>query len=484
MDAADQKKNDQYYQTYKILGFTGHRDVVAPEIVRKSLARLLAVLKDNKGRISVVSSAASGSDCMFLNLVEKYNFPKKLILPFPEPRFSEDFSDSEWDLAEQHIETAYDVEVVETASNDVQAYLEAGLRTLEQCDVLIAVWDGLPARGTGGTEEIITQARLLKHPLILVDAETGEISTEHFVLEAYNNNLNAEIKQTRASAKDIAKRLAEFDADSSQQAIITRSYSTIIILLHLGATAIAIFGLVYYGLPDTALIVFDAFKIIALLLAFICLYRVKRSHSHWVSHRPKTEVFRFYKSIWPLPKSQLNFRFLGEKDERRLAESLYIDWCLDKDACLSLEMAKNHYLEYRLLDQRNYFVREFSKARVFDRLASKLPISLTVAAIFFAILALSFKSLSIAGGIYYVSKLASLVLPLIVAALLSVALSLDIRRRTDRYKGIISRLDELKPFILHAPNEASLWRAVVKVESVLLLEAQEWYAVTKYAASE
>lgn len=38
------------------------------------------------------------------------------------------------------------------------AFLEAGKRIVEGSDVLLAVWDGLPARGLGGTADVVAYA--------------------------------------------------------------------------------------------------------------------------------------------------------------------------------------------------------------------------------------------------------------------------------------------------------------------------------------
>ena len=40
-----------------------------------------------------------------------------------------------------------------------QAFLAAGQTLVERCDHLFAVWDGRPARGLGGTADIVTYAR-------------------------------------------------------------------------------------------------------------------------------------------------------------------------------------------------------------------------------------------------------------------------------------------------------------------------------------
>jgi hypothetical protein len=41
----------------------------------------------------------------------------------------------------------------------VAAYERAGMAMLDAVDMLIAVWDGKPSRGRGGTSEIVAAAR-------------------------------------------------------------------------------------------------------------------------------------------------------------------------------------------------------------------------------------------------------------------------------------------------------------------------------------
>ena len=45
---------------------------------------------------------------------------------------------------------------------------KAGRYVVDHCDVLIALWDGKPSRGKGGTAEIIEYARKRGRPLIIV----------------------------------------------------------------------------------------------------------------------------------------------------------------------------------------------------------------------------------------------------------------------------------------------------------------------------
>ncbi|MYV63463.1 hypothetical protein GTW37_34020, partial [Streptomyces sp. SID4931] len=49
-----------------------------------------------------------------------------------------------------------------------EAYYAAGAYIADHCDRLLAVWDGLPARGLGGTGDIVTYARTLGRPVTVI----------------------------------------------------------------------------------------------------------------------------------------------------------------------------------------------------------------------------------------------------------------------------------------------------------------------------
>ena len=50
--------------------------------------------------------------------------------------------------------------------SDVEAYVMTGRATVAHCDVLIAVWDGLPPRGRGGTAEVVQMAITAGRPVV------------------------------------------------------------------------------------------------------------------------------------------------------------------------------------------------------------------------------------------------------------------------------------------------------------------------------
>jgi hypothetical protein len=48
------------------------------------------------------------------------------------------------------------------------AYEIAGQYIIEQCDVLVALWNGQPPQGEGGTGAVVARARAMKHPLVWI----------------------------------------------------------------------------------------------------------------------------------------------------------------------------------------------------------------------------------------------------------------------------------------------------------------------------
>jgi hypothetical protein len=63
---------------------------------------------------------------------------------------------------------ASDVIVLPERENRTAAYEAAGDALVERCDTLIALWDGEPARGRGGTAHVVTRARSRARPVIWI----------------------------------------------------------------------------------------------------------------------------------------------------------------------------------------------------------------------------------------------------------------------------------------------------------------------------
>ena len=60
-----------------------------------------------------------------------------------------------------------------------EAYAQAGRYVVDHCDILIALWDGKPEEGPGGTAEIVRYAREKRRALAWIDpGDAGPVKIE------------------------------------------------------------------------------------------------------------------------------------------------------------------------------------------------------------------------------------------------------------------------------------------------------------------
>lgn len=139
------------------IGLTGHQNIPsqALEYVTRGIAEVLDRVEDE---LVGVSSLAAGADQLFASLVLERAGSLQLVIPCR--RYEETFPDPE-DLTNFRtlLERAVSVETLSFDEPSEEAYLAAGCRVVDLSDVLLAVWDGQPARGKGGTGDIVEYAR-------------------------------------------------------------------------------------------------------------------------------------------------------------------------------------------------------------------------------------------------------------------------------------------------------------------------------------
>jgi hypothetical protein len=160
------------------VGITGHRPNRMHIGVARVEARLVQVLKAlRKGRKSdaklvAISALAEGSDRLFASAALTIGYELVALLPFKSSDYETTFGDTSAN-PEYHALLARAGEVVElqaSLTDSTAGYEAVGRLTVDRCDVLVAVWDGKPAAGRGGTPEIIQYALEQRHPVIWIDA--------------------------------------------------------------------------------------------------------------------------------------------------------------------------------------------------------------------------------------------------------------------------------------------------------------------------
>ncbi|MEZ5117750.1 MAG: hypothetical protein R2737_15935 [Candidatus Nanopelagicales bacterium] len=142
------------------VGVTGHRDLAAPDAVAAAVDTVLSELAGG-APVTVVTSLAEGADRLVAGrALARAGGAIEVVLPLPVEDYRADFPGSAEEFAGL-LAVAASVQVVAgaAAGSREAAYMAAGRAVVDRCDVLLALWDEEPARGHGGTAEVVAYAR-------------------------------------------------------------------------------------------------------------------------------------------------------------------------------------------------------------------------------------------------------------------------------------------------------------------------------------
>lgn len=148
------------------VGITGHQQLDAPEAWPWVAGVLRAELANVAPPLVGVTSLAVGADQLLARLVLERGGTIHAVLPFAniERSFSAEHVPAYRELTKRAT-----VEVLDTPGTDEDAYLAAGRRVVDLSDIVLAVWDGRPAKGKGGTADVVAYAIRRGVPLIHID---------------------------------------------------------------------------------------------------------------------------------------------------------------------------------------------------------------------------------------------------------------------------------------------------------------------------
>lgn len=167
------------------VGITGHRpDIVgdAGAALPGRLAAVLAAIADAARAVAarearwfapgdpmlhLVSPLAAGADQVAADVALESGYALEAVLPFGRDDYAADFDADQVAAYRATLDRAAAVlELPGDRARSLDAYLMAGRATVAQSDLMIAVWDGLPARGRGGTGEVVELALRRGRPVI------------------------------------------------------------------------------------------------------------------------------------------------------------------------------------------------------------------------------------------------------------------------------------------------------------------------------
>ncbi|HVU16004.1 MAG TPA: hypothetical protein VHD32_03725 [Candidatus Didemnitutus sp.] len=482
---------------FHVIGFSGHRQLADPIAIGRAVTESLEALRhESEGEWVALSSVATGADQLFVEQARKLGLSWHAILPLPRAEFAKDFTGEEWVAVESTLTRAEHIRVITENGSREDAYLDCGMETVNGCDVLLAVWDGDPARGKGGTADVVEYARSLKKPIIIINAHTQEARRENFTLFdrtdaglAYLNGLPAARMAWGDNPFKAPDHIFNFqqkaDYAASHGAPQFRRLIISTVMLHLIATIVAAAGvsfeLHFAVLPWVKLSCLFGALVVALVL------RHHHQHHNWVRCRLAAEFCRSALATWGLPRAAPLFQDLDLPGITGLTRALHI--LHSRSASVQpvpMTDFKTIYLAKRIDDQLSYYQRQENTALPqHSRLKIGFWVATILALVCTAIYAMCYTLDAevphwIETIVFYFLPIA---LPFVAATFISFISINDLQRRVARYREMRAMLEESRQQVAFCQTWNSLERIVLKTERALLQEVLEWHSITSFAES-
>lgn len=156
-----------------IIGFTGHQKISRPDGWPWVKQQLETILRARLDKSSVALSAlAIGGDQLFVETSLSVGYRVEVVVPCR--LYEKTFESLDRGRYEALLRQAAQVTMLPFVEPSEDAFLAAGLYIVDHCDLVVAVWNGRPASGRGGTGDIVTYAHRVKRPLVHIhpDAQT------------------------------------------------------------------------------------------------------------------------------------------------------------------------------------------------------------------------------------------------------------------------------------------------------------------------
>jgi hypothetical protein len=474
------------------IGFTGHRALQDEATCRKAIFGFLEQQKASaSGIVYGVSSVAAGGDLLFAESCIQLGLPLRVLLPLPVEEFRRDFHEQTWARAEQVLSKAAAVEVRGGNPSREECYYECGIETVQQSRLLLALWDGGPSQGFGGTEDVVSFARGLGRPVVWLHSVTGDIrffneKTEEELLDdpelEFLNRLPdprvlVESNQPEALARAWFRKV---DESASRCAPQFRRLAAIPIMFTAAAALFTGAGSWARGV-GAWLTIGTSLGIMAAVLP--TALRLSQRQVLWVRTRTAAEVSRSVLAFWSTPTPYEAFGPEVVPELSGVLMSLNFLKMLHRGRSeASLDEFKQRYRQERVANQTRYFLdhaaQSAAEARRY-RIATWASIGLAS-----LLNAWSFLGAHLFGsmgpGIWkqWLSLGASIAFQIatVAGALLAVN---DCDRRKQRYRELHEQLGEWDAQLEALRTWPSVLRVAGQIERALLAELIEWRSLIR-----
>lgn len=533
-DAAQQANPEGHIPFAIRVGVTGHRQITdTPELnasIADALLRIAALAPsapEVPAIIVAVSSLAEGADRLVAKQVLADGRNRlEVALPMIPDDYVEDFR-SEVSRREFHelLRSACDVWQAPPEDEREAAYETAGHHVADRCDVLIALWDGKPSRGRGGTAETVAYARKRGRPVVWVrpwsppvvtyeleTSSTAVIADAAQDLRRFNaakvpaSSIRASVAAEwrslgleaqpggaagldgmRATAARAALRLLPCFARADVLAVrYQRRFQRVSAAMFAAASGAVVVGALQWNyLLDRWILAFEM-ALLALLLAILFLSRRSRLHERWISYRFLAERLRsayFLSLASTSDRGRRSSRpaYLSDADDLWIARALEEATARMPHASLrpaDIRSLREYLATVWIAGQITYHV----KASRIHRRNDEVLVAAT-ACLFALTFVAAFIHVVLQEGPSWLERLlimVSVCVPVVGAALHGFGTMRQFRRNADRYGRMTLLLERLREEMRRARSVETVRRIAVDAERVMREENSDWFGVMRF----
>ena len=537
------------------IGITGHRILLNPQTLSACLDNILttgyldaftpesreklASTKSPPIHLTLISPLAEGADRLAAHVALRHGCTVDALLPMPREEYEKDFDTSESRsefndlLTKAQRATVVTCDAAPTDADYRQkAYLAVGTETVNRCDILIALWDGKPSRGMGGTADVVALALAQQKPVVIIsttnpgvvelrnggtldinsmedisafkspqiddadlDKYVGNVFVELFAVpfgdqipDNLKNIIRTHLIPTYCKASISAKYFQERFNDTGARGYTYSTLSVFVMAL----------SIVFGSMPAIAVIC-TSIELLLLLILFEMIHRAEHEKVHlgWLQHRGLAERLRiafYYVACGERPP--LSAREISlKRGEQSWIDQMYHQTVSSLPSfARSAEPALEVYREYIssgwVQGQIEYHKGKAEREQAKNRRLKRLGMWSFIMAIVVSCLHLYIATQGMQGhhpeggtlALEMVLSVLAITLPAAGAAFSGYRSLMENSRIGARSKAMALHLSRIQDHEI--ADETSLRRYLERLEDVMLLESEDWLALMEHAELE
>lgn len=148
------------------IAITGHRELPVPTVNLVDMAVRQWLAEHTGTALTGLTCLADGADSIFAQAV--LDASGSLVVVVPAAEYRDGLPAEHHPTYDALISRAAEVVRLGHRESTSQSHMDASMYMLGRADRLLAVWDGEPARGYGGTADIVEAAEQRGVPVIVI----------------------------------------------------------------------------------------------------------------------------------------------------------------------------------------------------------------------------------------------------------------------------------------------------------------------------